>query len=380
MQLLSMGKDFVATAMATYGPARGEQTPAHRSGKAIEALQGQTLTANSPYIDNFASITMTYEAMIILDLMPKIYDRPERIAKILDDKGVSSWVMLNHPFRINKQTGRPIALPYETEQERAVADQMLAKGDAKFYDLSKGRYGVEVTIGKSYKDKRDEAVGEMSIILQADPQMMQVIGPEYFRQRGEPWAEPVADLLEKNRNHAMPWLAPQNQQDAVSVASRLQAENQLLKQQLQQATQIIQTKQIEAQGKMQVATIQEYADTQRNRADNETKIAVAEISSKSKDAALFYEERARLGIQANDNQQAAMDRAHEAAMASGDHQAATQQADQAHQQAMQQADQAHAQAVAQAQQSASNDLAQSQMDAANAAAAQPQPAPGGTGG
>lgn len=365
MQLLTMGKDFVATAMATYGPARGEQTPAHRSGKAIEALQGQTISANSPYIDNFASITMTYEAMIILDLIPKIYDRPQRIAKILDDKGVSSWVMLNHPF-VMGPNGRPQALPYETDEEKARADALLSNPQtgAKHYDLTKGRYGIEVTIGKSYKDKRDEAVGEMSIILQADPQLMQVIGPEYFRQRGEPWAEPVADLLEKNRNHTMPWLANQNQQDAASAAAKLQAENQQLKQQLQSAGQIIQTKQVEQAGKLKVTAMQEMADTQRNRENNETKLAVAELGAKVDRLSLFLEERARLGIQGNDNQQAALDRGHEAAMASGDHQAA-----------LAQGDQAHAQAVAQAQQGAANDASQSMLEAAQA----PQPEPAGAG-
>jgi hypothetical protein len=361
MQLLSMGKDFVQTAMATYGPALGTQTPAHRSGKAIEALQGQTISANSPYIDNFANITMTYEAMIILDLIPKVYDRPQRIAKILDDKNVSSWVMLNHPF-VMGANGRPIALPYETDQEKAQADAMVNDPNhpAKHYDLTKGRYGLEVTIGKSYKDKRDEAVGEMGIILQADPQMMQIIGPEYFREKGEAWAAPVADLLEKHRDHQFPWLAKNPQQvDPMKV----QAENQQLKQQLQQAGQIIQTKQVETQGKIAVTQIQEQAETARDRAANETKIAVAELGAKVDRLSLFLEERARLGIQGNDNQQAGLDRAHEAAMASGDHQAQMAQSDQQHQQA-----------VAQAQQGAANTASQSILDAAQ----QPQPEPAGT--
>jgi hypothetical protein len=358
MQLLTMGKDFVQTAMATYGPALGTQTPAHRSGKAIEALQGQTLSANSPYIDNFANITMTYEAMIILDLIPKVYDRPQRIAKILDDKNVSSWVMLNHPF-VRGANGRPIALPYETDQEKAQADAFVndPKHPAKHYDLTKGHYGIEVTIGKSYKDQRDEAVGEMGIILQADPQMMQIIGPEYFRQKGESWSEPVADLLERNRDHAMPWLSKNPQQ---VDPMKIQAENQQLKQQLQQAGQIIQTKQVETQGKLAITKIQEEAETDRDRAANETKIAVAELGAKVDRLTLFLEERARLGVQANDNQQAAADRAHAAAMASGDHQSELAQSDQAHQQTLQQG-----------QQNVAGDLA--------IQAAQPQPSPIGQG-
>lgn len=358
MQLLSMGKDFVAAAMATYGPARGEQTPAHRSGKAIEALQGQTITANSPYIDNFATVTMTYEAMCILDLIPKVYDRPERIARILDDKGVSEWVMLNHPF-MKGPDGRPQALPYDTPEEKAAADRYVAdpQHPAKYYDLTKGRYAVEVTIGKSYKDKRDEAVGEMSLILQSDPQLMQVIGPEYFREKGEPWAEPVADLLERNRNHTMPWLLNQPPTDPSALA-KMQAENQTLKMELQKAQQIIATDQAKVQGQIEVAKVKGATDFQiaSLKADkdadremalqitrNATTIAVAHINASTKGVSVLahaQEEALALG---HEQQQNALDRAHEAAMASGDHQAA-----------LVQADQAHAQSLAQGQQDAAN--------------------------
>jgi hypothetical protein len=144
---------------------------------------------------------------------------------------------------------------------------------------------------------------------------------------------------------------------------KVQAENQQLKQQLQQAGQIIQTKQVETQGKIAVTQIQEQAETARDRAANETKIAVAELGAKVDRLSLFLEERARLGIQGNDNQQAGLDRAHEAAMASGDHQAQMAQSDQQHQQA-----------VAQAQQGAANTASQSILDAAQ----QPQPEPAGT--
>src|SRR5262249_16642174 len=149
---------------AIRGPALGEQTPAHRSGKAIEALQGQSMISNSPYLDNLANISMTYEAMIILDLIPKKYDRPKRIARILDKQNVSTWIMLNHPFMPGPD-GRPVALPYGTDQEKAQTDALVndPQHPAAYYDLTKGRYGVEVTIGKSYKDERQEGESEMGL-------------------------------------------------------------------------------------------------------------------------------------------------------------------------------------------------------------------------
>lgn len=342
MQLLTMGKGFVETATAIRGPALGEQTPAHRSGRAIVALQDQSVQSNSPYLRNLADIAMTYEAMVILDLIPKKYDRPGRLARILDKKEVASWVMLGAPF-VPGPNGRPMALPYNTPEEKAAADRLVndPQHPAKHYDLSKGRYGVEITIGKGWKDERDEGVGEMGAILQSDPQMMQIVGPEYFAYRGESWSEQVSDLLKRNRDHVMPWLSADPQ--AVDPM-RLQAENAQLKQQLEGAVKALQTKQVETQGKKDIAIVQELSSLEKARMDNETKITVAELAALAKELqdtrALFMEERARIGTQQHDSQMAGADRAHEALMAGGDHQSQMAQADQAHGQALEQGSQA----------------------------------------
>lgn len=341
MQLLTMGKGFVETATAIRGPALGEQTPAHRSGRAIVALQDQSVQSNSPYLDNLANISMTYEAMCILDLIPKKYDRPGRIARILDKKEVATWIMLNHPF-VPGPNGRPLALPYNTPEEKQTADALVndPKHPAKHYDLSKGRYGVEVTIGKGWKDERDEGVGEMGAILQADPQMMQVIGPEYFNYRGEPWAENVASLLEKNRDHVMPWLSKNPQQ---VDPMKLQAENAMLQQQLQAAMKAIETKQIEAQSKEKIVERQETAESERAAKDRETKIAVAEIAALAKELAdtraFVMQEIARLGSQQHEQQMSASGRAHDALMATGDHRSEMAQAEQAQAHTMEQGNQ-----------------------------------------
>lgn len=365
MQLLTMGKGFVETATAVRGPALGEQTPAHRSGRAIVALQDQSVQSNSPYLDNLANISMTYEAMIILDLIPKKYDRPGRIARILDKKEVASWVMLNAPF-VPGPNGRPQALPYDTPEQKAAADALVndPKHPAKHYDLKKGRYVVEVTIGKGWKDERDEGVSEMGAIMQASPEMMMLIGPEFMKYKAEPWSEEVGAILERDRAHTRPWLAPSQTDDA----ARAMAENAALKQQLQQASQLIQTKQIEQQGKFATAKMQAEMDAKLKLAlqimKDATTIRAATITA-TKEAesaqAEAQQEALALGQQnAFDAAQAAMDRAHEALMAAGDHQATMQQGDQAHGQALQQADQGHQQALEQI-------------------AAQPQPSANGSG-
>lgn len=345
MQLLSMGFDFVNRATNVHDPALGKQTPAFRSGKAIEALQSQSLESTGGGIDNLANISVMYEAKVMLDLIPRVYDRPERIARVLDEHNTSRLVMFNAPYQPNAQTKRPQAMDYDTDELGAVqlpiaTQQAVDNPDhpAQFIDLNKGRYGVEISIGKSYKDLRQEGVSEMGQVLQADPQLMPLIGPEYFEYRGEPWATKVGAILRKVREHNMPWLTQDNQQPTAQQAAQLLAENQQLKGMLGQAALEKQGKVIEQQGKLAIVQEQEKHEDYRAGMDREVKLAVAELSAKVDRLALFYEERARLGTQQNDNQQAAADRAHDVAQSAVDH-------DHAMQQGAQQADIAAAQSA-----------------------------------
>src|SRR4029450_1406474 len=119
MQLLSMGRDFVRTATGLHAPALGENTPAHRSGRAIANLQEQSIAGTSVYLANEAPGSLPYEALVILDLIPRIYDRPGRLARICDENYEnSSLVMLNAPHIPGQKTQRPQPLPYDTPDQQ----------------------------------------------------------------------------------------------------------------------------------------------------------------------------------------------------------------------------------------------------------------------
>ena len=330
MQLLSMGQTFIQTATAVHPPALGQDTPAFRSGVAINALQTQAMQSNAPYLSNLADISLMYEAKIILDLIPYKYDRPGRIARVLGKDGKTNLVALNQPFVPNGR--QPTLLPYGSPDEQALANAQVASPShpAKHYDLSKGRYGVEIDVGKSYADERQEGVTEMGAILQADPSFMQLIGPEYFQYRGEEWADQVAMILKKNRDHTMPWLAD-TPQPPVSPQQMQQMQQQIqqLQQALGQAAQEKQAKVVEQQGKLQIATLQEQAETQRSRESNEVKLAVAELSARVERLALFLEESRMVGTRAHEvatagvqhaltRQESLHQRAHDVALGAAD--------------------------------------------------------------
>jgi hypothetical protein len=363
MQLLTIGRDFVQTATATFDPALGKQPTAHRSGRALIALQDQTVEGTSHYLENLKDVAMMHEARVWLDLAPHVYDRPGRVARILDDQNVSSIVMLNQPFTPDPQTQRPRAIPAQPgdpAMQQAAEDPQTP---VKHYDLNKGRYGVSVTISKSHPTQLAEGNDEMSQILQAAPELMPVIGPTYFAHRDFPGAKQIAKDLKKMRDHQFPWLADE-QADPAAELAQAKAECEQLAQAAKQMQQVIETDQVKAKMQVDIEKLRFDMQVEIKRMENAAKIEIARITSANDAtnlAAEAREEQIALGYE----------HAHEASMADQEHQRALQQQAAAHQQALTEGDQAHAQTVLQADQGQQHALeAQAQ-----AAALQPEPEP-----
>lgn len=309
MQLLSMGRDFVQSATSTFDPALGKQPTAHRSGRAIVALQDQTVEGTSNYVMTFAELTMPREALIVLDLIPHVYDRAGRVERILDGNGKSSWVMLNKTFQTDPQTGRPAPMQATPAQ---IADK---SHPAKLYDLSKGRYGVEISVGKSFKDRRDEGQTKLEAFLSSDPEMMLALGPEYFAYVGEPWARDAGQVIKQIRDAKYPFLAQDGNQN-------LAAENQQLKAQLQQLGQVASKMHQDlttdaAKNAADYAREQLKSNTtlQKTVMDNDARMYAAELSAKV-DKLSELMEGVRLQMElASGERQAGLDRAHDVGMA-----------------------------------------------------------------
>jgi len=356
LQLLQMGKEFVNTSTQMHDPALGKQTPAFRSGVAIQALQGQSLESMSVGLDNLAQISVMYEMKVVLDLIPRVYDRPERIARVLDEEGKSTLVMVNAPFQPTEGRARPQALPYTTDEQGNVAltpdvqrNVEDPKHPAKYYNLNKGRYAIEVSIGKSYLDRRQEGAAELGQFIAADPGTMQILGPEYLEYRGEPWAIKASKILKKNRDHVMPWLREDQKAPSAAQVIQMQQENEQLKALLQKAELDKAGKVIELQGRARIEAAKEAAESDRADKDREAKLAVAALQGKFETLqnamALLHEEIARIGAQEHEAEQARLERAHAAATSSAD---AAHEQDQAEREATQQAalaEQGHAQNV-----------------------------------
>jgi hypothetical protein len=340
MQLLQQADQFIQITTATYDPSLGRENPREKSGRAIMALQQQADAGTSHYLQNLALISMMYEAKVVLDLIPKIYDRPGRIARTLDEEGESESVMLNQPFYSEPETKRPIPLgPGEMPPPpppgpggppmmapSGPPSMMGGPGPApgpsgpppmgppgapgppmegglpmggpvppggpggpqgpqmppappkvKHYDLSKGIYSVAVSIGKKRQTALEEASEEIGQILQAQPQLMPLIGPVYFKNRDFPGAPEIADILKKLQEQQFPFLAG-GEEDGQPSPEQMQS-------QLQQLTQQLEMMGAQLQGAMKALETEQakqQATMMKAEMDNQTKLKIAEMESQTK--------------------------------------------------------------------------------------------------
>ena len=278
LQAFSMARDLVQAATAVHEPSLG-QMPSRKdaqSGRALLALQQQADAGTGDFLQNLSQISMRYEAIVVLDLIPAIYDRPGRVTQILGEEDDAKAVMLGRPF-VTDQGGQPQEVPPQQPG-------MPPPEQAKEYDLSKGKYAISVNVGKSYQTRLQEGQSEIGEVLQAQPNLMPAIGATYFRFRDFPGSKEIADILKKMRDQQYPFLRDEDDQSPEALQAQLQqAQQQLeeLQQQLQQAMQALETEQAKQQATVQKAQIDAQAGAQKAQTDAASATEIARIKQET---------------------------------------------------------------------------------------------------
>ena len=346
MVLLQQAREFIHQGTGAFESALGQQSQTARSGRSVLALQQQYEQGSSHFLDNLAEISLTYEAKVILDLLPHIYDRPGRVARLLDQEDETQTVMLNAPFTMDPRTQRPRRLdpamglpPGPPPPGLGLAGPVPpggpppamspggppppfgaggppvgvpppARPEVLQYDLRKGRYGVVVTIGRSYKSRALEGADEMGQLFQANPSLFPILGDLYLKFRDFPGHNEAAARVKK----LLP--PPLQEQDGQPDVQQLQMQLQEQGQMLQQLTQALdgKTRELETEAvKEQAVTLREQqrlaADAQREQADlqarmdmermkNETQLAIAQMKIQADEAtAVFHATTKRVGTE-----------------------------------------------------------------------------------
>lgn len=272
MMATAAAKDDVHSTSGVPPVALGALDPHQRSGRAIQALQGQSELGTSGYLDNLANITMLYEGRVIRDLIPRIYDRPGRIVPAVDVAEKRRKVMLNHPFVMGKD-GVPAPIP-------GWEPGMPAPNGAEMFDLSIGELSVAVTVGKSAPTRREEASDAIGQVMKVvSPEMAAAMAPAWIAEQDWPGAKKISDIAV----HSLPPQLQEAYQDGDGqqpmIPPQLRAQMAQMQQQLQQAQQFIQTKQAEQQATIEKARIDAQVKLQIEAMDNASREKIALIQA-----------------------------------------------------------------------------------------------------
>jgi len=227
--LAGMNSDLMAV-VGIFDPSQLPQ--GNMSGKALQGQQSQVDMTNFHYYDNLTR-SIRHTGRIILDLIPKIYDR-ERVMRIIGDDGKPEIVTLNQPGT----------------DENGVAKILN--------DVTVGEYDVVMDTGPGYNSKRQEASESMATILAADPNLMSQIGDLWFRNMDFPGADVIADRLAT--------LNPLAKIDDKSpIPPQVQMQLAQAQTQIQQLQQALQAEQMDKKYRATVQQQVQEAETEREK-------------------------------------------------------------------------------------------------------------------
>lgn len=166
----------VEAAFGMYGPSVGAVSQ-EKSGIALKEQKAQGMVGNFHFPDNLAR-SIQQCGRILLQWIPKVYDT-ERVARMLGEDGDQEMAYLN------------------PEQEQAVMPRTDEMGQevGSIYNLNVGKYDVTVTTGPSYTAKRQEALENQMQVVNARPELLEIIGDIMFKNMDAPGSDDIAERL-----------------------------------------------------------------------------------------------------------------------------------------------------------------------------------------
>jgi hypothetical protein len=228
---MSIDKDLQSV-VGIFDPSQLPQ--GNMSGKAIRGQQMQQDMTNFHYYDNLVR-SMKHTGRIILDLIPKIYDR-ERVLRIIGYDGKPEMVTLNQ----------------RTQDEMGV--------EKVLNDVTVGEYDVYMDTGPGYQSKRQEAVEAMMPMISTNQELFNLAGDLVFRNMDFPGAEVIADRLAANN--------PLAQIDEKSeIPPQIQMQLMQAQKQIADMQQMIAAMELEKQYRSDIEMMKQEGETKRKLMD-----------------------------------------------------------------------------------------------------------------
>jgi len=310
LQVLQMSDQFIQAATAIFEPSLGRLTGQEQSGRQVLALQQQADAATGHFLQNLADISMTYEAKIILDLIPKIYDRQGRITRMIygDDKK-SKPVMLGQPFVMDPQSKRPMPIP----QNQPIPE------NAKTYNLAEGVYDVSVSVGKSYQTRLDEGSDKIWELMTQRPELFMMMGDIALGFTDWPGASEMADRMKKIIEKQMPGVmegedGQPTPEQMMGIIQQLQQQLQAGQAQMQAMAKALETEQVKRESQEKIAQMGNETKLTIAQDNNQTKLALEQMSAKMGGISAMLEKLMSADQREHESSEAELDRDHDVEM------------------------------------------------------------------
>lgn len=241
-----------------FDPTDPSRPNTEQSGRAIEARRQSGSQAHIGLMDNLQR-SLTYGGELLNDMLARVYDRPSRVLRLLGQDDSPSLAQLRDP----SQPARP-GLMSRMASGVASGVRGLMGGGAdqpppmKTIDLKPGsRYAVVATVGASFSTRRQEVVSQMTELFKAYPPLAQVGMDILVSNMDGPGMKELSERLKKQ---LPPGILEDNPDEPVPASAqvKLQQQEQMIQAMqvgLEQATEIIQTKKLEIDGRERVAMI-----------------------------------------------------------------------------------------------------------------------------
>ena len=238
--ILAAAQSINSDLMAVVGIYDPSQLPTGMiSGKALQGQQQQQDMTNFHFYDNLTR-SIAHTGRIILDLVPKIYDK-ERVLRIIGEDGKAEMVTVNEPVVDNNGVEKILN------------------------DVTVGQYDVVMDTGPGYNTKRQESVDSMIQMMGIDPNLMTQAGDLVFRNMDFPGADIIADRLAA----ANP-LAQIDENSEIPPQAQMQLAQ--AQKQIQDMQQVIQALQLMMKSRQDVEMVRQQGEDNRAMLNAEVKV------------------------------------------------------------------------------------------------------------
>lgn len=225
-----------------------------QSGLAIQRRQRQSSATNLHFIDNLER-AQKKGAPIIAEMIKPIYGSTARMIRILGADEAPKIVKINQDYQKGNETVN--------------------------HDLSKGKYDLIVTVGKSFSTKRMESFDMMTSVLQGQPQLMLMIGDIFFKNADTAGADQMAERFKRIISMTHPGLIDQENDpippQAKAAIVQAQQQTQAMHAYAQQQEQEVQKLTQEKQAKI---IDNEYKAAEADK-DRIARVTIAEVGAKT---------------------------------------------------------------------------------------------------